>query len=123
MAAVGIRGTARVAWLTGLTSLRARAWDMARRATGYVAAAVMVCAVGAALLQLAAEILSFSAPIAVTGITVMTGALLNFLRRCVSDPKTFARTACRPARMGRSRPPEGVLHPSRAPAREIGGRR
>jgi len=122
MAAIGIRGTARVAWLTGLTSLRARAWDMARRATGYVAAGVMVCAVGAALLQLAAEILSFSAPIAVTGITVMTAALLNSLRRRVSNPKTFARTACRSARMGRSRPPKGILHPSRASAREIGRR-
>lgn len=109
MAAIGIRGTARVAWLTGLASLRARAWDMAQRATGYVAGAVMVCAVGAALLQLAVQILSFSAPIAVTGITVMTAALLNLLRRRVSDPKTFARTACRSARMGRSRPPVGVL--------------
>jgi hypothetical protein len=102
MAVVVIRGTARAAWLTGLTGLRARAWGMAQRATGYVAAAVMVCAVGAALLQLAAEILSFSAPIAVTGITVMTAALLNLLRRRVSDQKTSARTACRSARMGRS---------------------
>lgn len=81
MAAIVIRGTARAAWLTGLTSLRARAWDTAQRATGYAAAAVMVCAVGAALLQLAVQILSFSAPIAVTGITVMTAALLNLLRR------------------------------------------
>ena len=102
MTVIVIRGTARAAWLTGLTSLRARAWDMAQRATGYVAAAVMVCAVGAALLQLAAEILSFSAPVAVTGMTVMTAALLNLLRRRVSDQKTSARTACRSARMGRS---------------------
>ncbi len=123
MAAIGIRGTARVAWLTGLTSLRARAWDMARRATGYVAAAVMVCAVGAALLQLAAQILSFSAPIAVTGITVMTAAALNLLRRRVSDPKTFARTACRSARMRRSRPPEGILTYEPSPPRETGRRR
>ncbi len=123
MAAIFIRGTARVAWLTGLTSLRARAWDMAQRATGYVAAAVMVCAVGAALLQLAAQILSFSGPIAVTGITVMTAALLNLLRRRVSDPKTFARAACRSARIGRSRPPEGILPSDPNPAREIGRRR
>jgi hypothetical protein len=67
----------------------------------------MVCAVGAALLQLAAQILSFSGPIAVTGITVMTAAALNVLRRRVSHPKTFARTA-----VGRPSPP-----------REIGRRR
>ncbi len=54
---------------------------MAQRATAYVAAAVLACAVGAALLQLAAQILSFSAPIAVTGLTVMAAALLNSLRR------------------------------------------
>ena len=123
MAAIVMRGTARVAGLTGLTSLRARAWDMAQRATGYVAGAVMVCAVGAALLQLAAQILSFSGPIAVTGITVMTAAALNLLRRRVSDPKTFARTACRSARTGRSRPPEGILTSEPSPAREIGRRR
>ena len=44
------------------------------------AAAVMVCAVGAALLQLVAQMLSFSAPIAITGITVMAAALLHSLR-------------------------------------------
>ncbi len=71
MAAIVIRGDARVTWLTGLASLRAKACDMAQRATAYVAAAVLACAVGAALLQLAAQILSFSAPIAVTGLTVM----------------------------------------------------
>ena len=38
----------------------------------------MVGAVGAALLQLAAQILSFSAPIAVTGITVMAAAAAQF---------------------------------------------
>src|ERR1700689_1632928 len=100
MAAIVMRGTARGAGLTGLTSLRARAWEMAQRATGYVAGAVMVCAVGAALLQLAVQILSFSGPIAVTGITVMTAAALNLLRRRVSHPKTLARTA-----VGRPSPP------------------
>ena len=54
---------------------------MARRATAYAAAAVMACAVGAALLQLAAQILSLPAPMAATGITVMTAALLHSLRR------------------------------------------
>lgn len=123
MAAIVIRGSASAAWLTGLTSLRARAWGMARRAADYAAAAVMVCAVGAVLLQLAAQILSFPAPLAVTGMTVMTAAVLNLLRRGVSDPKTLARTACRPARMGRSRPPEGSLRPSRTPCKGVGRRR
>jgi hypothetical protein len=81
MAAIVIRGTARVASLAGLASLRARACDIAQRAAAYAAAAVIVCAVGAALVQLAAQILSFSAPIAVSGITVMTAALLVLLRR------------------------------------------
>ena len=81
MAAIVIRGNARPTWLTGLASLRAKACGMARRTTACAAAAVMVCAVGAALLQLAAQILSFSAPIAVTGLTVMAAALLNLLRR------------------------------------------
>jgi hypothetical protein len=53
---------------------------MVRRATAGAAAAVMVCAAGAALLQLAAQILSFPVPIAVTGLTVMAAALLNSLR-------------------------------------------
>lgn len=81
MAAIVIRGNARGTWLTCLASLRAKGCEMARRATAYAAAAVVVCAVGAALLQLAAQILSFSAPIAVTGLTVMAAALLNSLRR------------------------------------------
>lgn len=81
MAAIVIRGNARLAWLTGLASLRAKARDMVRRAAAYAAAAVLACAVGAALLQLAAQILSFSAPIAATGLTVMAAVLLNSLRQ------------------------------------------
>ena len=45
------------------------------------AAAVMVCAVGAALLQLVVQLLGFPAPVAVTGITVLAVALLSSLRR------------------------------------------
>ena len=45
------------------------------------AAAVMVCAIGAALLQLAILVFSFSAPVAITAITVMTVVLLRSLRR------------------------------------------
>ena len=55
MAVIVIRGNARAAWLTGLARLCARARDMARRALACAAAAVMIGAVGAALLQLAAE--------------------------------------------------------------------
>jgi biotin transporter BioY len=83
MAVIVIRGNARAAWLTGLASWYARARDMARRALACAAAAVMICAVGAALLQLAAEIVSFPAPIAVVGITVITAALLHALSRCL----------------------------------------
>ena len=81
MAVIIIRGNANATRLTGLASLRAKASATVRRAMACAAAAVMVCAVGAALLQLVAQMLSFSAPIAVTGITVMTAALLNSLRR------------------------------------------
>jgi hypothetical protein len=54
---------------------------MARRATACAAAAVLVCAVGAALLQLADQILGFPVPVAVTGLIAMAAALLNSLRR------------------------------------------
>ena len=81
MAAIIIRGNAKATWLTGLASLRAKASGVVRRAMACAAAVVMVCAVGAALLQLVTQMLSFSAPIAVTGITVMAAALLNALRR------------------------------------------
>ncbi len=91
MAAIVVRGNARAAWLTGLASLRAKACGTAQRAMACAAAAVMICAVGAALLQLVAEILSFPAPIAVTGITVMTAALLNLLRRCLRVQARYSR--------------------------------
>jgi hypothetical protein len=51
MAAVVIGGTARARWLTGLAGLRARGCAMARRAIACAVAAVMVCAVGVALLH------------------------------------------------------------------------
>jgi len=54
---------------------------MLQRGLFCAAAAVMVCAIGAALLQLAFMILSFSSPVAITVITVMTVVLLNSLRR------------------------------------------
>ena len=81
MAAVVIRGSTKAAWLTGLASLRARACGMVRRGMAYAAAAIMACAVGAALLQVAAEIVSFPAPIAVIGLTMMAAAAFRWLRR------------------------------------------
>ena len=45
------------------------------------AGAILVGAVGAVLFQLVAQMLSFPAPVAVIGITVMAAALLSSLRR------------------------------------------
>lgn len=81
MAAIIIRRNARHSGLTGLASVRATASGMAQRATACAAAAVLVGATGAALVQLAAQILSFPAPVAVTGLTTMAAALLTSLRR------------------------------------------
>jgi hypothetical protein len=78
MTAVVIEGNAKPRGLAGIAGLRATACGMVHRVTAYTAAAVMVCA---ALLQLAIQMLSFPAPVAVTGITVMAAALLNSLRR------------------------------------------
>jgi hypothetical protein len=81
MAAIVIRHNAKAAWLTGIAGVRAKARDMVRRAMDRAAAAVLLCAVGAALLRLVAELLSFPAPIAMTAITAIAVALLNSLRR------------------------------------------
>ena len=54
---------------------------MLQRGVAYGAAAVMICAICAALFQLAVLILGFSSPIAVTVITLVTLILLNSLRR------------------------------------------
>ena len=81
MAAIIIRGNAKARWLTGLAGVRAKAPGVVRRVMACAAAAVMACAACAALLQLVTQMLSFPAPIAVTGIIVMAVALLNALRR------------------------------------------
>ena len=99
MAAIVIGGNARARWLTGLASLRAWTRQMARRATACAAAAVMACAIGAALLRLAAQILSLPTPMAATGITVMTAVLLYSLRRCLR-----ARARHRDGRPGSAAP-------------------
>jgi len=81
MAAIVTRENAKATWLTGIAGVRAKAQAMVRRALDCAAATVLACAVGAALFQLVAELVSFPAPIAVTAITVMAAAVLNSLRR------------------------------------------
>jgi membrane protein YdbS with pleckstrin-like domain len=54
---------------------------MVQRGLFCAAAAVMICATGAALLQLAVMILSFSSPVAITVITLVAVVVLNSLRR------------------------------------------
>lgn len=54
---------------------------MVQRGLFCAAAAVMVCAIGAAVLQLAVLILGMSSPVAITVITLVTLAGLNSLRR------------------------------------------
>jgi hypothetical protein len=81
VAATVIGENAKAAWLPGIAGVRARARGMVRHAAGYAAAAVMVCAVGAASLQLVAQIASFPAPVAVTAFTLIAVALFHSLRR------------------------------------------
>lgn len=54
---------------------------MFQRGLFCAAAAVMVCAIGAAVLQLAVLILGMSSPVAITVIILVALVLLNSLRR------------------------------------------
>ena len=81
MAAIVIRNNATATWLSGLAGVRAKACDMGQRAMACAAATILICAVAAALVQLAAELLSFPVPIAVTAMTLMAAGLLISLRR------------------------------------------
>jgi hypothetical protein len=81
MAAIVIRENAKAIWLPSVASVRAKAGDTVRRGMDYAAAAVMICAVGAALLQLAVQLASFPAPVAVTAFTLIAVALSRSLRR------------------------------------------
>ncbi len=81
MAAIVIRENAKAAWLPVMARVRAKVCDVVRRAANYAAAAVMICAAGAALLQLAVQIASFSPPVAVTAFTLIAVALFQPLRR------------------------------------------
>jgi hypothetical protein len=104
MAAMVIRGNAKAAWLAGLASLRARASGVVWRLIACAAAAVLVCAVGAALVQVVAQMLSLSVPMAVTGITVIAAALVNSLRRHLRTGRVTS-TARQPARRPAVSPP------------------
>jgi hypothetical protein len=95
MAATVIGENAKAAWLPGMAGARL-ARGMVRRAAGYAAAAVMVCAVGAASLQLAAQIASFPAPVAVTAFTLIAVGLFRSLR-CTAVPRPGTGTAREPA--------------------------
>jgi Flp pilus assembly protein TadB len=54
---------------------------MLQRGLFCAAAAVVACAIGAAVLQLAVLILGMSAPVAITVITLVAVIVLNSLRR------------------------------------------
>ena len=86
MAAIVIRDGAKATWLTRLAGVCATACNMTHRAMAWAAAAILICAVAAASVQLAAELLSFPAPIAVTGMTLMAAALLYSLCRHLRRP-------------------------------------
>ena len=69
---------------------------MLQRGLFCAAAAVMICAIGAALLQFALVILSFSSPVAITVITLVALVLLNSLRRRIRAARhRFARESPR----------------------------
>ena len=105
MAAIVIRESAKAAWLTGIVGVRAKAREMVRRVLDCAAAAVLACAVGAALFQLVAELVSFPAPIAVTAITVMAAVLLNSLRRHIRTQPGH----CEPCQFARRADPRGTI--------------
>ena len=81
MTAILIRDNAKAPWLAGLAGVRQRACDMVQRVMFCAAAAILICAIAAAVAQLAAELLSFPAPIAVTAMTLMAAAVLASLCR------------------------------------------
>ena len=81
MAAIVIRENAKAAWLPGIAGVRAKARAVVQRAVEYAAATVMICAVGAALFQLVAQIASFPAPVAAAAYTLIAVALFRSLRR------------------------------------------
>ena len=96
MAAITIR-TARAAKGTAVPRWPTRAPGLARRAADRVAAAVLVLAVAAAVLQLAAELLSWPVPGAIIAVTVLAIMLRRGLRRRRRAPAPAGSPGCRPA--------------------------
>lgn len=68
---------------------------MLQRALARAAAATMICAVGAAMIQLAIMILGLSRPVAITVISLGALAGLNSLRRRVRAASVRHRFALR----------------------------
>jgi hypothetical protein len=113
MAAIVIRENAKATWLPGMARVLAKACDMVRRAVDYAASAVMICAVGTALLQLAVQIASFPAPVAVTAFTLIAVTVFQSLRR---HRRARARHRHGPGtpRSASDKPPGSDRVPSRA---------
>lgn len=86
MTAIVLRDNAKATCLAGLAGVRQKACDMVQRAMFCVAAMILVCAIVAAVAQLAAELVSFPAPIAITAMTLMAAALLDSLCRHLRTP-------------------------------------
>jgi hypothetical protein len=96
---------------------------MLQRGLDYAAATIIVCAVCAALLVLAAEILSFSSPVADTAATLGAAVLLKSLRRRIRavakhrfGQKTRIASGGRPTEIS-----AGVLRRERPPSRVPAG--
>jgi hypothetical protein len=86
MTAIVLRDNAKATWLVGLAGVRQRACDMVQRVMFCAAATILIGAIVAAVAQLAAELLSFPAPIAITAMTLMAAALLDSLCRHLRTP-------------------------------------
>ena len=81
MAAIMFSANARETWLAGLVKVRAKAYRKAQRAMECAAATILICAVGAALAELAAQIFSICVPAGAAALAVLAAALLRSLRR------------------------------------------
>jgi membrane protein implicated in regulation of membrane protease activity len=79
---------------------------MLQRGLAYAAATVLICAVCAAVIQLAALILSFSSPVSVAVVTLAAVALIYSQRRSIrtvakhrSGPRNRVASSGRPTRI------------------------
>ena len=98
---------------------------MVQRGLDYAAGTVIICAIGAAMLLVAGEILSFSSPVADAAAALAAAVLLNPLRRRIpgmarrrSGPRTRIASGDTPAGIS-----AGVRHPDgRHPVGRLGYR-